>query len=864
MCLGNVVVVLGVDIAIIIYDNEIMEYGDLVGRKASEVLARLGSASGGLSGEEVVLRRGEYGYNRVEKREAGVLDILIRQWQSPFVYLLGLAAIIAALLGEYADAGMIVVFVVINTVLGFYQEYKSAQTVKMLRKHLTLTVRVRRDREEKEIVGDELVPGDLVTLEPGDIVPADMRLVKVEGLTTDESLLTGESVTVSKTEKAINGVKEIATAKNMVFAGTTVVTGYGEGVVVAIGKATGVGRIAKLTAETRSSGIFEKDIGRFSNFILKLVVVTLVAVYVANLAIRGGETNSLEFALFAVALAVAVVPEALPVVVTFSFSRGAMRLAKHKVVVKRLSAVEDLGSIEVLCTDKTGTLTENMMTVANVWGVREKVLEMAIKGVGNRKKGTNPFDLALTKAVGMSKSAQLGKVEVIRRIPFTPERRRETVLVKVKGGYELIVKGAPETVEVVCGQRMGRKLEKWMEGQGRMGRRVWAVASKQLKVKPTDLGSEEKGMKIVGVVAFEDPIKRSSLKAVREAQELGVRVMVLTGDKKEVAQAVAMGVGLIEMGERVVSGDEWEALGDKARMGVVKEVKVFCRVNPQQKYEIIRTLQDEYQVGYLGDGINDAPALKLSNVALAVKEATDIARETADIVLLKKDLKVIIEGIGEGREIFANTTKYIKTTLAANFGNFYAVAIASLLVSYLPMLPAQILLVNLLSDFPMIAIAMDRVDEGELMSPRRFDLREIVVLATLLGIVSSVFDFMTFAIFSRMGEQILQTNWFIESILTEVVFIYSIRTRRPFFRGAKPAGVLVGLTVMAGLVTVVMPFTLLGREVFSFVAPEVKHLGVVAILVVGYFGVTEIVKQFYYRNGKGEVAESVVVGSATR
>lgn len=827
-----------------------MEYERFLKLKKEEVFKELQTGVSGLSAIEAQQRLRQARDTGLPVNGVFVGEIFLRQLRSPFVYLLLGAGVLAYFLGERADALMIGFFVMINTLLGFYQEYKSEQTMRLLSQHLAQLVRVRRGGEEETIKREELATGDVVFLTAGDIVPADIRLLETQQFTADESALTGESMVVSKFGAPTTVLGGISQAKNIAFAGTTVSSGEGMGVVVAVGLNSQFGMISKLTTTTRSVGVFEKQIGQFSKFILQLVVITLVVIFLANLLIKGEATNQLEFALFAVALAVSVVPEALPLVATFSFSRGAMKLAKAQVVVKRLSAVEDLGSIEVLCTDKTGTLTENRMTVKAVFGEWTKTLRLAGMVIkGDLMKITNPFDQALIEGL----KGKVTRAQPVRGIPFDPLRKRDTDLVEDKGRLILISRGAPETVLDLCALKNRVEIEEWMMAEGQKGRRVWAVAQKVIKHGQAERKLEqlETKMELVGVISFEDPIKSTASKAIKRAQELGVRIVILTGDKREVAEAVAQEIGLVERSEHVMSGEVFQMLSNKQKLEAVRDVQVFARVNPQQKYEIIRLLQADFQVGYLGDGINDAPALKLANVAVAVKGAADIAREAADIVLLKKDLGILIEGISQGREIFANTTKYIKATLAANFGNFYAVAIASLLVPYLPMLPAQILLVNLLSDFPMIAMATDSVDADEVLSPKRFDLKEIVYLATILGIVSSVFDFVTFAVFARFGEAALQTNWFMVSILTELVFIYSIRSKGWFFLAKRPGIAIIGLTGIAGLLTLGLPWMSLGRQLFSFIEPTATSLLIVGVLVVAYFVTTEVVKRTYYAGVRG-------------
>ncbi|MDD1684490.1 MAG: HAD-IC family P-type ATPase, partial [Methanoregula sp.] len=444
-----------------------------------------------------------------------------------------------------------------------------------------------------------------------------------------------------------------------------------------------------------------------------------------------------------------------------------------------------------------------------------------------------------------------GSPERLAEIPFDPQRRRNAVLIRDQGRAVMIVRGAPEEIIRLSPSLAGpdrQVLEGWLSAKGRAGERTIAIAQKVLPAGTADISLEdERELEFLGAIAFIDPVKPSAYRAVEKAKELGVAIKIITGDSCEVAGAVGVRIGLLSDPARVLSGSAFMAMPPAERGPAAAEHAVFARVTPGQKYEIIRTLQDSYTVGFLGEGINDAPALKLAGVSLAVESASDIAREAADIILLQKNLEVIIEGIRSGRAVFANSVKYLKATLASNFGNFYAIAIASLFVTYLPMLPLQILLVNLLSDFPMISIATDTVDEAELVKPRKYEIKEIVLIATLLGVVSTVFDFMFFAVFLNQGAGTLQTNWFMGSILTELVFLFSIRTRLPFYRAGRPSGYVLALTGVAAAATILLPYTAFGQTAFRFIPPTATDLGIILVLTVSFFVCAELVKNLYYR-----------------
>lgn len=825
-------------------------------KSTDEILKSLQSSSQGLTEKEALLRQVKFGKNEIKNREIHWFDILFRQFSSPFIYLLILASLFASYLGEFVDGAMILLFVLINALLGFYQEFRSEEALKILKRYIASKTKLLREGKETFVESTDIVPGDAVILHPGDKIPADLRLVETTDLTVDETILTGESATVKKISTPLsNPVHDIYKAQNLGFSGTVVVSGKGIGVVFRIGKKTTLGEISRLTVETKHISSFEKGIARFSSYILRLIVITLILVFAANILIKGPQADLIRLAIFSIALAVSVIPEALPVVTTFSLSHGALKLAKNKVVVKRLSAIEDLGGIEILCSDKTGTLTENKLTVDKIYSENNHLplFYAALASSQQQEKSIHidSFDAAIWNKLADKDKKQIENFRKIAEAPFDPARKRNSVLLKEKNNYILIVRGAPEEIFKLShfvNQHTQTNANLWVKNEGKEGKRVLAIAIKKLKKTKDELISEEKNLEFIGCISFYDPIKPTAFAAIKKAGELGVGIKILTGDSKEVAATVAYQVGLIQDKNKVITGDEFVFQTQEKQHRSVNEYQVFARVTPEQKYKIIQLLQEKNEVGFLGEGINDAPALKIANVALVVNSAADIARDTADIVLLHKSLRVIVEGIRLGRETFSNTNKYIKATLSSNFGNFYTVAIASLLVNYLPLLPLQILLINLLTDFPMIAVATDTIEGEELKNPKSYDIREIAYIATILGIVSSFFDFMFFILFSRISPSVLQTNWFIGSVLTELVFLFSIRTKLPFLKAAKPPKAILFLSLVAAAVAVTIPFTTFGKHIFSFITPSFSDLILIGSIVFFYLISTDIVKVLYYRS----------------
>lgn len=808
----------------------------------------------GLTASDAEERLKQYGTNKLEAKSVSALQIFLRQFKSAFIYLILAALVVTLVLGEYLDSLMIFIFLAVNTTLGFFQEFRSEKTASFLSQFSLPHAQVVRNGTVETITADGLVPGDIILLRTGDKVPADVRILEQKNLTVNESILTGESIAVYKNEAVMEEpAGALHEAVNLAFSGTDVVNGTAKALVVATGKNTALGKIAKLATETHKVSDFEKGINRFSNFILKLVAVTLLVMVAGNILIKGTQLNYIEFIIFSIALTISVIPEALPLVTTFSLSQGARKLAKQNVIVKRLSAVQDLGSIEVLCSDKTGTLTENRLEAVNFYSSDKKRLMLGgcLASAYTLKERSEPFDIALMGLLEEGQKADLAETEKIEEEPFDPRIRRNVVRVRQGGSQRIITRGAPEeVVQVSSGvsDEEKKKIAEWVSAEGRLGHRTLAVAEKTVSADERIELKQANGFTLLGVVSFVDTIKPSTFEAIRSARELGVRVVVITGDSREVAGAVGHEIGLTDSPDKVMAGSEWEALSEEEREKALEEYNVFYRVSPEQKFKLVSSLHEKKMVGFLGEGINDAPALKMAGVSLVVDSAADIAREVADIILTQPGLQVIVDGIREGRRVFANTIKYIKATLISNFGNFFAIAISSFLIDFLPMLPIQILLVNLLSDTPMISISSDTADRDELTNPNKYEVREITLMAVILGVVSTVFDFLFFGLFYRISPGVLQTNWFIGSILTELTLIYSIRTHKLFLRSSRPSASLLILTLVAMALTIIIPMTKFGADVFQFIPPTPQHLALIIVLVIAYFFITEVVKNMYYRN----------------
>lgn len=840
--------------------NKLSDFFDYTVKEREETIKEFGSDPlDGLGEKEAQARLLKYGKNILTTREIKWQHILFRQFKSSFIYLLFAAVAITLILGQYTEAFMIFLFLLINAGLGFCQEFRSERTMRLLKQYIVSYVKAARGGEVKIMPVENLVPGDIIVLETGDMIPADVRFFETEGLTVDETVLTGESAPVyKKTDVLPEKANSYHKALNIGFSGTAIIKGRAKALVLATGNNTAIGRIAKLTGETKRVSNFEKGISRFAAFIFKMVGLTLAIVFLANILIKRGSLDIIELLIFSIALTVSVIPEALPVVTTFSLSQGAKRLAQRKVVVKRLSGIEDLGEIEVLCSDKTGTLTENKLAVTEIHSKnpQEALFYAALCTAFERKKKTESFDIAIWQKLDKNQIQQINFYRKLKETPFDPRIKRNIVLAAGKEGTNpaMVTLGAPEEIMKFCrnlDNEEKNSLIQWMSREGRKGNRVLAVARKDFEKQKTALleiePEKEDDFEFFGAISFADSIKKTTDDVVKQAKKLGVEIKIITGDSAEVAGTVAFQIGLIDSPEKVIIGEEWQNLNERQKLKTMEEYRVFARFSPEQKYSLVEKLQSKHQVGFLGEGINDAPVLKVSGVSLVVESGADIAKETADIVLLRKDLRVILNGIEEGRKTFANTIKYIKITLTSNFGNFFAIATASLLIDFLPMLPLQILLVNLLSDFPMIAISTDSVDKRDLLAPQKYNVKDIVTFCIILGVLSMIFDFIFFGLFYRISPQVLQTNWFIGSILTELVLIFSIRAKTFFIKAKSPSKTVLWFSLAAALMTIILPLTVFGQKIFGFTRPTNSHLMIIVFLAMAYFVCSEILKLFYYK-----------------
>ncbi|MEM2491879.1 MAG: magnesium-translocating P-type ATPase [Candidatus Bathyarchaeia archaeon] len=826
---------------------------------ANELLARLGTSSSGLSSQEAERRLGIFGPNELVRRKRRVVILeFLSHFRSPLLMILMLAGLVSGLLGETKNAAIIFSIILLSAILDFYQESMAERAAEKLREKVATTATVLRDGVKREVKLTEIVPGDIIYLSAGDIVPADSRLIAAKDLFVNQSALTGESFPVEKIATPIESpTPSIEGWRNYLFMGTSIVSGTAMAVAVRTGGRTEYGRIAERLAKRAPETEFERGIKGFGLMMMQVTFLLVIFVFFVNALYK---RDVLESLLFSVALAVGLTPELLPMIISVNLAKGSIAMAKRGVIVKRLISIENFGSMDVLCADKTGTLTENRIKLVlhiDVEGEEdEKVLLYSFLNSYYQTGLKSPLD----DAILAYRDIDIGYFKKIDEIPFDFVRKRVSIVVEHGGQRSLITKGAPEEILRICSRYELKDVafEMTEEARGRIGRkycelsadgfRVLAVAHKALQDGRTIYSVEdERDLTLIGFVAFLDPPKETAREALQLLRKAGVELKIVTGDNELVTKKVCEHLGFEIKG--VVLGSEIAQMHDDALSRVVEEANIFARVTPAQKDRIINALKaNGHVVGFLGDGINDAPSLKSADVGISVDNAVDVAKESADIILMRKDLRVLQEGVLEGRKTFGNTMKYIMMGTSSNFGNMFSVAGASLFLPFLPMLPIQILLNNLLYDFSQFTIPTDDVDPEYIERPKRWDIAFIRRFMAFLGPVSSLFDFLTFFIMLlvfQATEPLFQTAWFLESLCTQTLVIFSIRTRRvPFYR-SRPSGPLVLSTLAIVGSALILPFTPLG-PLFGFVKPPPTFFAALAALIGAYMALTEVVKKWFY------------------
>jgi Mg2+-importing ATPase len=825
---------------------------------AADVLSALQSSPRGLAEDTAAERLARIGPNVLgERKRSDALMLLLRQVTSPLVLLLIAAAVLSFALQDRTDAIIILGIVGVSALLSFWQERGAAKAIEKLLATVEVKASVLRDGRQTEVSVDELVPGDVVLLSAGSIIPADCLLLTAQDLFVDEAALTGESFPVAKTPGTIPPDAPLARRPNALFFGTHVVSGSGQAVVVHTGKATEFGAIAARMRLRPPETEFEHGVRRFGYLLMEITLLLVIAIFAFNVYLHRPVIDSF---LFALALAVGLTPQLLPAIISVNLATGARRMAAQKVIVKRLAAIENFGSMNVLCSDKTGTLTEGRVRLQAALNVKgnesNRVLFYAFLNAAYETGFSNPID----EAIRAHKVFPLDGWRKLDEVPYDFIRKRLSVLVEHDGRAFLITKGAVQSVLDVCTVaelaegnlvpivEVRAEIERRYAALSAEGYRTLAVAMREVAApEPIDRDSEH-DMTFLGLLALADPLKQGMADTVTALSQLGVRLKVITGDNALVAARVGAQVGLPN--PRVLTGHDVHALSDEALPVAATETDIFAEVEPNQKERIIRALRKAgHVVGYMGDGINDAPALHAADVSISVQGAVDVAKEAADIVLLEPDLAVLEAGVREGRRTFANTLKYVFMATSANFGNMFSMAGASLLLPFLPLLPKQILLTNLLTDVPELTISSDRVDADWIERPRRWDIGFIRRFMLTFGLVSSVFDYLTFGVLLWLlhaGPAEFRTGWFVESVVSATLIVLVVRTRGSFLR-SQPGRALLGATLAVAAATVVVPYTPLGAA-FGFVPLPPLFLGLMGLIVMGYVVSAELAKRRFYRS----------------
>lgn len=826
-----------------------------------QLFLQLNSSNAGLSDGEAVVRLNQYGQNTISAtRQASAIWLLLSQVKSPLILILVFAAMISAIAGEWPDAVIVLAVILGSTTLGFVQEYRANNAIEKLRSKVLVRSNVVREGKASEVLSRQIVPGDVVLLSSGSLIPADGVVLEANDLFVNQAVLTGEVFPVEKRPGNVEENASLIERTNCVYMGTSVRSGTARVLIVRTAKATFFGQISEKLKLRPPETEFERGVQRLG-YLLTQVMLGIVIVVLAVNILRAKPT--LDSVLFALALAVGLTPELLPAILSITLAHGAQRMAKRGVIVRRLNAIENFGSMDVLCTDKTGTLTEGTVALSETFDAKGQpsaaVLRYAFLNAHHQTGINNPLDEAIN-TFGMRAGLDPSTAQKIAEIPYDFIRKRlGVILADPQGERSLIVKGALENVLNACSSiqdadsmypldeaRRSDIIELYQRWSGQ-GFRVLGVATKPVNNQTESYSREDEcELRFAGFLLFFDPPKADVSQTILDLSQRGVQLKIITGDNRLVAQHVAEAIEL--RGSRLLTGRDLNQMGDEALWHAAEQTSIFAEVDPNQKERIIQALQKTgHVVGYLGDGINDAPALHAADVGISVKTAVDVAKDAADLVLLEQNLDILRDGIDEGRRTFANTLKYILTTVSANFGNMISMAAASMFLPFLPMLASQILLNNFLSDIPGATIASDNVDPEWVSRPRRWDNRFISRYMVIFGLVSTIFDFLTFGLLLygvNATVEEFRTGWFIESLLTELVIAIVVRTRRVFFH-SRPGKLLLVSTLLVIAFTLVLPY-LPFSTLFGFVPLPGSLMLILITLTALYVAVVETAKKHFY------------------
>jgi Mg2+-importing ATPase len=824
-----------------------------------KLLEQLHSSPQGLTTPESQKRLIQYGANSLkQKRKSHTFSLLLNQFKSPIILILMGAAILSSFLGDTINSLIILAIVLFSGLLGFWQERGAADAIAKLLAMVEVKARILRDGKLKDIPLDEVVPGDIVQVSAGDNIPGDCLILESQTLSIDEATLTGETYPVAKNVGVLPTETGLSQRTNSLLIGTHVVSGSATAVVVHTGKMTEFGKISERLKLRPPETEFETGIRKFGYFLLEITLTLVALIFAANVYLQRPVLDSFMFSL---ALAVGLTPQLLPVIVSINLAHGAKQMAKKQVIVKHLPAIENFGSMNVLCSDKTGTLTDGQVNIKSALDVNgqesDRVLFYAYLNAAMESGYINPID----EAIRSHKSFDISAYQKLGEIPYDFNRKCLSILL-AKGDEKLLVtKGSLINILDICTdveQEEGKTIElapmrsqiqQRAEDLGSQGFRILGVAYRQLTTDKLD-PKDETNLTFLGYLALYDPPKSDIKGTIADLARLGVTLKMITGDSHAVATSIAQQVGLEQT--KVLTGSDLQKMSAGALLHQVDQVNVFAEVEPNQKERIIVALKRSGNVvGYLGDGINDASALYAADVGISVDTAVDVAKEAADIVLMQKDLNVLLGGLKSGRTTFANTLKYVFMATSANFGNMFSMAGISLFLPFLPLLPKQILLTNLLTDFPEMTIASDRVDREQVSKPRRWDIRFIRNFMLVFGLLSSVFDYLTFAalLFLLHADQAqFRTGWFMESVISASMIVLVIRTHQSILK-SRPSRPLFFATIAIVIITLIFPYTPIAG-ILGFEPLPLEFLLVLALIVGLYIFCAENVKRVFYQHNQ--------------
>ena len=827
---------------------------------SADLLNNLQTASGGLTTNEAKKRLISYGANRLKpQKRSDTFTLLIAQFKSPIILILLFATVLSLFLHNIVDASIILVIVLISGLLGFWQEHGASNAVAKLLAIVQIKTAILRDESQQEIPIEDVVPGDIVILNAGDIVPGDCILLESKDLFVDEAMLTGETFPVEKVVLVLPADTALSKRTNSVWMGTHIVSGSAKALVTLTGKNTEFGKVSERLKLKPPETEFERGIRRFGYFLGEVTLFLVVIIFAINVYLH---RPVLESFLFSLALAVGLTPQLLPAIISINLAHGAKKMAQKKVIVKRLASIENFGSMNIICSDKTGTLTEGTVQVESALDVNgeanDKVFLFAYLNAFYETGFTNPIDQAILNY----RKIDLSDYRKLDEIPYDFLRKRLSIAVIQENTHLMLTKGALDNILEVCSTvetnngniidlaSMKDKIQKHFEEFSNNGFRTLGIAYKNMPVNKLINKSDEKDMTFLGFLTLFDPPKANIIDTIIRLKNLGVSLKIITGDNHLVAASISKKMGLSD--NKIISGPELRQMSDGALLRSVGSVDVFAEIEPNQKERIIIAMKKAGNVvGYMGDGINDASALHAADVGISVDTAADVAKEAADIVLLEKNLGVLIDGVREGRTTFANTLKYVFMATSANFGNMFSMAGVSLFIPFLPLLPKQILLTNLLTDFPEMTIATDNVDEQMIDYPRRWDIKAIRKFMITFGLVSSVFDYLTFGLLLLVlhsNEAQFRTGWFLESVISASMIVLVIRSRKPFFR-SRPGKYLLIATLSIAVITLIFPFTPIGN-IFGFSPLSFSTYLLLLMIVLVYILAAEITKRIFYKKVK--------------